>query len=319
MCETALGIKELFPRLDEAAFKAEYWLTRMYWEHATAGRLDGFQDIGSIGGVAALALRSRMALKAILGAKHNETNEIKIDATSILSLFDSGATIVCNQIDRWHDVVRACAMKLASDLFLPPNVVSCNLYLSPEGRGVPMHFDNHEVFIVQLAGSKRWRLAVNRNVKYPTANSGPQLVSEVAAYSHGHAPQRMPAGTSVHMRPGSTLFLPRGVWHQTDASKMSISLTFGVYVPTWAELLNAHLSSRLTQSLAWREPAWLAWSNGKDGHKAEKQWARLKKTITPILEPTELSHLTGHSDGREAVKTLGKSRRRRPGVARKNS
>jgi 50S ribosomal protein L16 3-hydroxylase len=306
MCAARLGLAELFPSLEDGAFVTQYWPRQVHWAHAPAERFASLSDLDSIGGIVALSSRSRMILKSVLAARHHETNEIPIDASSILSLYDSGATIVCNELHRWHESVAACAVTLASDLSLPPSLGGCNLYLSPPGRGLPMHFDNHEVFVVQLAGSKRWRLAENRTVKNPTQNSGPSLSDEVAAYAHGPAPKRMPRGTAVQMTPGSVLFVPRGVWHETDATEPSISLTFGFRTPTWSELLCKYAAAKLPQDPEWREPAWYAWDVGKNHYLAEKQWSELKEGISSLFGSARLLELAGPRDPDEIVEPSSK-------------
>jgi len=57
------------------------------------------------------------------------------------------------------------------------------------------------------------------------------------------------------LEPGSLLFVPRGVWHATEAEDDALSLNFTYTAPTWLDLLAAALRGRLAVSPAWRATA----------------------------------------------------------------
>jgi ribosomal protein L16 Arg81 hydroxylase len=154
-----------------------------------------------------------------------------------------------------------------------------------------MHFDDHEVIVVQLAGRKTWRIAKNNTLTNPTSNSGPSLVEEVARYASKSSVKRMPAGSTVEMAPGSALFLPRGYWHTTDAREPSISLTFGFRTPCWAELLRDFLGQRLVEHADWREPAWNVWEKHSVNADAERRWRELCEGLVPLLSSITVSDL----------------------------
>ncbi len=284
------GLSALFPTIQSDRFLERYWSARPLWSHGSAARFGRLAELNQIGSILRVAVRSRMEMKAILRGTHHHSNEIPIAPSSAISLYDSGATIVCNAIHQWHEPVAVWTRTLTRQLRTPPHAGSCNAYVSPPGVGVGMHFDDHDVIVVQLGGRKRWRFAVNRTVTHPTVNSGPQLADEVARYATGPSPKRMPRGTTVELRPGSVLYLPRGYWHDTDAREPSISLTFGFRIPTWVELVRDHLSQRLVQHVDWRESIWQAWSTG---HRdlAEQRWLELREDLVTRLRSTTLSDL----------------------------
>ena len=295
------SLTTLFGSIGRRAFIKQYWPQRPAWNHGRLSRLSSLHDLQTISDVLMLAARSRIEMKAVLPGRLHETNEIPIPSgpDSAISLYDAGATIVCNGVERWHAPLRNFTRALSIELGLPPNMGKCNLYMSPAGAGLPMHFDDHEVIVVQLGGSKKWRIAKNKTVTNPTSNSGPSLVAEVSRYASKRSVKRMPAGSTIHMSPGSALFLPRGYWHTTEAREPSISLTFGFRILCWGELVGTFLSRRLVQDPNWREPAWNAWKTNGAGVAAERRWRELCKRIMPMLESVTVSDLTTAYDSDE--------------------
>ncbi|MDB5308472.1 MAG: Cupin 4 family protein [Gemmataceae bacterium] len=68
---------------------------------------------------------------------------------------------------RWHPVALLC--RNLEIVFHCP--VHANMYLTPEGaQGFDAHFDTHEVLVLQLEGTKTWRV-------YGSARTAP-LVEE---------------------------------------------------------------------------------------------------------------------------------------------
>jgi ribosomal protein L16 Arg81 hydroxylase len=171
--------------------------------------------------------------------------------------------------DRAVAGVRGFLEGLAHDLSLPSpaTLMHCNAYLSPSGNGFSRHFDAHEVFIIQMCGHKIWRVAPNREVSFPRSNyvAGDPLPSlpefDVAAGPFGRCD--LPEGDvmEVEMAPGSVLFLPRGYWHETLAHEDSVSLTLGIFTPSWLDIVLSTLEDLLGGEEAWRRPAAEAWTS----------------------------------------------------------
>lgn len=303
MHRKSVGLNALFPKLGRRGFLERHWPLTPAWHHESPSRLGGLLELDDIGKIVQLSVRSHIRLKAIMRGAQHESNEVSIDAGDIISMYDAGATVVCNDLQRWHAPVAKWARSLTRQLQVAPDGSGCNLYLSPRGVGVGMHFDDHEVVVVQLAGRKRWRFAPNRTVLNPASNSGRILPAEVAVYARGPSPRRMPKGHSVEMSPGSVLFLPRGYWHATDAREMSISLTFGFRNPSWYQLLGNFIASSLVNDADWRAPAWHAWDSSRQRQIAELRWRELRERLPAILMSTSLADLTGDVHGGASGRT----------------
>eukprot|EP00900_Chrysochromulina_parva_P014365 jgi/Chrpa1/2292/Chrysochromulina_OHIO_Genome00011864-RA len=129
--------------------------------------------------------------------------------------YASGASLIINRVDKlWPRVHELCA-RLARDF----RYAYGNVYLTPPGsQTVPPHSDDHDVFIVQLHGTKHWLV-------WPTVHPLSQR-RPFADEQAGKDGRRLPDGTSrltletlgppeldVLLRPGDVLYIPRGVVH----------------------------------------------------------------------------------------------------------
>ncbi|MEZ4381357.1 MAG: cupin domain-containing protein [Nannocystaceae bacterium] len=141
--------------------------------------------------------------------------------------YHAGASIILNGVQRRHDGVRELGHTIEAALEFPTSV---NLYATPPGsQGFDVHFDRHEVFVLQIAGRKRWRI-YDRAIECPLHALAEQLEAP--------APVGAPTQELV-MEPGDLLYLPRGVRHEarTQADERSVHLSIGVLTTTWYDLL----------------------------------------------------------------------------------
>ena len=74
----------------------------------------------------------------------------------VLALFADGHTIVLQGLHRLWPPLIDFAGALTSDLGHP---VQINAYITPSSsQGFSAHYDVHDVFVLQVAGEKRWRI-----------------------------------------------------------------------------------------------------------------------------------------------------------------
>ncbi|MFJ9696652.1 cupin domain-containing protein [Kitasatospora sp. NPDC101183] len=150
-----------------------------------------------------------------------------------------GATLVLDAIDELHAGIGRLASQLERRL---RTGVQANLYASWTGvEGFGVHWDDHDVVVVQLDGAKRWRIygptrmaPMHRDVETP------------------ESPPEEPVADLV-LTAGDLLYLPRGWWHAVAASEGQHSLhvtcglqsTTGADLITWlSETLRAHEAVR---------------------------------------------------------------------------
>src|SRR5690606_17749297 len=74
----------------------------------------------------------------------------------VIDGYRAGATVALQGLHLTDPGLARFANNLALELDQP---VQVNAYLSPSSaRGLDVHFDYHDVFVVQLDGTKRWRI-----------------------------------------------------------------------------------------------------------------------------------------------------------------
>lgn len=124
-----------------------------------------------------------------------------------------------------HPAVGAAAEGL--ERFLGTSV-QANAYASWTDReGFGLHWDDHDVVVIQVHGSKRWRL-------YGSTREAP-------TFRDVESPERPEGGpvADIVLSPGDVLYLPRGWWHAVTADQGTepLHLTFGMVPHTGADLM----------------------------------------------------------------------------------
>lgn len=150
----------------------------------------------------------------------------KVNVHKLFRLYhDHKATIIIDQITNvWPAVMELSkavnqALQCSSD---------CNVYITPDqSQGFEAHYDTHDVFILQIAGKKRWKVYSNPTY-LPLANQ-PSIAfdcsSQVPLYD-------------VVLEQGDTLYMPKGFVHEAMTTDgVSAHITLGIYNTTWTRLL----------------------------------------------------------------------------------
>jgi len=136
------------------------------------------------------------------------------DPPAIYREFEGGATIVLQGLHRyWLPLARFCRdLELA--LGHPTQV---NAYITPPGsQGLAVHSDEHDVFVLQVHGTKAWQ--VFRPAK--------------------HLPPQDPPVIEAALGPGDCLYIPKGFPHAASTQeRASAHLTVGILSYTWADLI----------------------------------------------------------------------------------
>src|SRR5690349_10601420 len=92
-----------------------------------------------------------------------------VDAPMLMARFDAGATLVVSQFHEMHaPLARFC--RGLEKLFLHP--VQCNVYLTPaSAQGFRVHYDTHDVLVLQVEGRKQWRVWPHQPLPHPTRHT----------------------------------------------------------------------------------------------------------------------------------------------------
>jgi hypothetical protein len=149
----------------------------------------------------------------------------RLNAAALTAELRDGATLVLDNVDELHRPVRRLAESLERVFRVR---IQVNCYSGwRTSHGFDLHWDNHDVFIIQAAGRKRWGVyGVTR--PWPLARD-----SEPADDPPAHA---LWEGL---LEDGDVLYLPRGWWHvATPLDEPTLHLTVGVNNPTGIDFLS---------------------------------------------------------------------------------
>ena len=148
----------------------------------------------------------------------------RVQPLEVARHFDNGSTVIFNQLHaRLPTLARLCAA-LGSRF---SSRVQANVYLTPpDSQGFAPHWDVHDVFVLQISGTKRWSI-YDTKVRLPLRGQ---------RFEPGTPPGDL--SDEFELGPGSALYLPRGLMHSARSTgQASLHVTLGLTAFTWAEFL----------------------------------------------------------------------------------
>ncbi len=242
------------PALSRCVPAGAEWFAAHHWgEQPLLSHTDGFADLFSIRAVdelvTARGLRTpflRMARNGAVLPSGCFTSSGGVgaqvpdqaDGAKIHAEMAQGATLVLQGLHRVWPALQDFTRQLQRDLGHP---TQCNAYVTPPAaRGFDAHYDTHDVFVLQVAGTKEWRLH-EPVVDHPCADQPWEQHRSAVAARAAEEPH-----LSTRLSPGDSLYIPRGWLHcATTTQDTSIHLTIGVHVLTGADVLAAMVEQLL--------------------------------------------------------------------------
>ncbi|RMA82739.1 cupin domain-containing protein [Umboniibacter marinipuniceus] len=207
-----------------------------------------------------------------------------IDLRAVIREYRAGATLILSQL---HEA----DTKLADLCRQFEAVFNChvqtNIYLTPPGyQGFRPHFDAHDVFVMQVSGSKAWKL-YDHPVKL--AYRGERFNSNV------HKPGELTE--EFTMDAGETIYIPKGVMHDAsnNGDEPSLHITLGLITKNWADLVIEAVSEVAVKHPEFRQalPPHFA-TEGFDDTEAK---AHFKTLIDIIAKEANLEHALDYFAG----------------------
>jgi len=154
-----------------------------------------------------------------------------IHSQAAINFFEEGFTLVLRGANQRSVVLSLITQRLQASLGFP---IDANLYLTPPNcQGLSAHYDNHCVFVLQIHGSKKWKLGKIFNW-YPEYMDLPIVPT----------PKHFENAEELILNEGDFLYIPKGQVHvasTTNLSLPSLHLSCGVETSpmfTWASLLH---------------------------------------------------------------------------------
>lgn len=235
-----LDFNALLSPLSPDEFFAAYWQQKPLIH--TAGAPERFSGLLSLSDVDYLVSSLTAAhpdwillikKAGALPAKFYSTKEQFVDLAGVYRAYEAGHTVLLTKLDRrWEPVGRLCRQLEGS--FIEHGValskrILANMYLTPaDAQAFPAHYDDHDTMILQLEGSKRWRIY------------GPIEPFPVEKQLTPQAADKLPpVQQEFTVEPGHVWYIPRGFYHDAQtSSNHSLHLTLGIYPYTWLDLVS---------------------------------------------------------------------------------
>ncbi|MFE2146009.1 cupin domain-containing protein [Streptomyces sp. NPDC059456] len=272
--QPALGLARLIAPLNMATFQNEFFEKKpllirrsdraFYADLLTLDDVDEILSLSSLHNedVRVAAEGSIVSVEDRLAyGPHGHTNAQE----AVYASYREGATIIIDGLHgRWEPLKR-----LVHALGAETNAkFQVNTYLTPggEAQGFKPHQDNHDVFIAQAHGVKRWALYGTR-YELPLKHQNHQVpIDEYGEPEH-----------EFDLHPGDLLYLPRGTVHaarSTDSA--SLHLTFGARPVLRATILVEAIEQVLKSDVRFRQGLPLGFVSDKElSRQSEEDLTRL--------------------------------------------
>jgi len=145
-----------------------------------------------------------------------------LDVVAVRNDFADGFTIVVDGIEQYVRTIGTLARSLEVELNFPTQV---NAYVTPsESSGLVPHYDDHDVVILQIQGSKTWHLYVGADIPPHEIQRDADKAVDL---------ETLPTPTELRLNAGDVLYVPRGRVHAARThSESSVHLTVGIHAPT---------------------------------------------------------------------------------------
>ncbi|ACT59957.1 JmjC domain-containing protein [Hirschia baltica] len=166
-------------------------------------------------------------------------------------LLNAGATICITNIHMADPALARWAQAIRSQLNFT-GTVGVNCYISPDGAGLPMHYDKRIATTLQIAGKKRWIYSTTPAQAWPDNN---------AVFKDGRVePANIDTGTppdglefeEVELNPGDLLCLPAGAWHAAKGIGFSLALNLYFAPRNFSDQLAPLFLEHLSHDENWR-------------------------------------------------------------------
>jgi ribosomal protein L16 Arg81 hydroxylase len=223
-----ISLKSLVWPVGEEEFRARHWERSPLIVHRADPAYYG--DLFTLEDFDRSVMRGRGYVKtaeatAKKQAKHQGTNASVLER--LLSDMREGHTLILDGLQDFDPRLGQLCRVLGQEIGAR---FQTNLYLTPpNGKGFTPHWDNHDVFVLQVMGSKHWKVEKTRRLLPEKDGQIEEEGRELRGDLH-----------SFTLQQGDMVYIPRGFVHAAECgSESSLHITLGIYPSTWDELLTA--------------------------------------------------------------------------------
>ncbi len=169
------------------------------------------------------------------------TDKKAVSAQKLTQFYAAGATIVVSEVHKKFPALQELCVQFSRDFRMK---CQANAYLSPAGnQGFHSHYDTHDVFVLQVAGRKKFRfysagikLPFTEDIYTPENKAKSELLDE------------------IEVSAGDTLYIPRGIVHDAiaDEGESSLHITLGAFPFIARDLLQEMVQVAAESDVEWR-------------------------------------------------------------------
>ena len=163
-----------------------------------------------------------------------------IDTTRVYETLNEGGTLVVSAIHECDDALNRVRLNLERLFGIEMGI---NAYMSLKAeRGLGLHWDSHDVLIVQIEGTKHW--TIYRPTRFSPLDRDIEHASD----------EPTDVFVDLVLEPGDLLYIPRGWWHDVVAiDSPSLHLTIGMQWRTIADYLHWLVDRMLESDIVRRD------------------------------------------------------------------
>ncbi len=203
-----------------------------------------------------------------------------IDVARLYQQFADGGTIILPQLHGRLPALAALCRSMEREMSIR---FQTNIYFTPSNaQGFNAHYDNHDVFVLQIHGVKRWAI-YDTPVQLPFR--GQQFNPEVTK------PGNVTMEFELH--PGDVVYIPRGVMHDANTGDgESLHITLGVMNTSWTDLLLESLAMVGLRDPAFRRSLPVGFAN--QDFDREKARATFRELLSRVAELADVDAAIDH-------------------------
>lgn len=196
----------------------------------------------------------------------SSTGSRRCVAGDALKLYAQGCSLYVSHVEEVVPSLVERIRALEKQLGVPAGSGHCSIFAGKRGAIVPAHCDHDFGFNLLLVGRKYWKISASSRRYFPL--QGHQVGRGCVDDGWGRGaspPEAIPTeADTFEQTPGCCVFLPSGIWHQTELREDCISLDFAIDPPRISDVVADAVRSLLNRSELFRAPfdnAGLEWWN----------------------------------------------------------
>src|SRR5215210_7119987 len=227
-----LSLSSLIAPVAEEEFRSRYWERQPLVVHRQQS--DYYDGLFNLQDFEEALTRSPDYVKLANAAtqKNKSYQSVVTEGVeAVLGDMRDGGTLVLDQLHHRDPKLRLLCRVLAAEV---GHRFQTNLYLTPaHGKGFTPHWDNHDVFILQVVGSKDWKIEKQRRALpgkgEAMGDEGRELRGDLDSFV---------------LEQGDVIYIPRGFVHAAECgSEPSLHITLGATGVFWEDILHAAVTA----------------------------------------------------------------------------